>query len=405
MPKNRLFPEILEKGLSVRDGKGNLPYEDAVLDFSNADAVRWYREKIAGLLRLGVGAIKVDFGEAAPLTGLYASGRSGFYEHNLYPLRYNRTSWPRSRARSPATDIIWARSAWAGSQRYPVHWGGDAGKMDVGMAATLRGGLSLGLSGFTFWSHDIGGFLGDKAEEVYRRWVPFGMLSSHSRSHGTAAQGAVGVQPRVPRRLPPGGGAEYRLMPYIYAQARDASERGLPMVRALFVEYPDDPGLLAGGGRVPARLRHPGGAAARGGHDRARGLPAARASGSTTRRGRSYAGGWQQIAAGALPVVALVREGAVIPHTSWRNRRRRWTGPRWTWSSSAAMPHRSAGPRHPARRQRAAPVGAGAARAWLRAGERSPRRTRALGDAGAHRRASLRLRGSTCEPRHRGLAV
>jgi alpha-D-xyloside xylohydrolase len=90
-PKNSLFPEIVEKRLAVKDGKGNLPYEDAVLDFTNPATVQWYQEKIAGLLRMGVGAIKVDFGEAAPLTGIYANGRSGFYEHNLYPLRYNKT--------------------------------------------------------------------------------------------------------------------------------------------------------------------------------------------------------------------------------------------------------------------------------------------------------------------------
>ena len=90
VPNNRLFPEILEKGLYVKDGKGNLPYEDAVLDFSNPETVRWYQDNLAAVLRMGVGAIKADFGESAPQTGIYASGRSGFYEHNLYPLRYNK---------------------------------------------------------------------------------------------------------------------------------------------------------------------------------------------------------------------------------------------------------------------------------------------------------------------------
>ena len=147
----------MEKGLAVRDAKGNLPYDDAVLDFSNPATVSWYQEKIAGLLRLGVGAIKVDFGEAAPLNGLYASGRTGFYEHNLYPLRYNRAVAEITQ-QVTGESIIWARSAWAGSQRYPLHWGGDAGNSDTAMLSTLRGGLSLGLSGFSFWSHDIGGF-------------------------------------------------------------------------------------------------------------------------------------------------------------------------------------------------------------------------------------------------------
>ena len=136
MPKNKLFPEILEKGLFVRDAKGNLPEEDAILDFSNPATVTWYQEKIAKLLRMGVGAIKVDFGEAAPHNGLYASGRTGFYEHNLYPLRYNKTVADITR-KVTGENIIWARSAWAGSQRYPLHWGGDAENTDNGMAGDI----------------------------------------------------------------------------------------------------------------------------------------------------------------------------------------------------------------------------------------------------------------------------
>jgi alpha-D-xyloside xylohydrolase len=155
VPQNSLFPEILAKGLAVKDAKGNLPYEDAVLDFTNPATVAWYQDKIASLLKMGVGAIKVDFGEAAPLTGVYANGRTGFYEHNLYPLRYNQAVADITR-KVTGENIIWARSAWAGSQRYPLHWGGDAGNTDTGMAAELRGGLSFGLSGFSFWSHDIG---------------------------------------------------------------------------------------------------------------------------------------------------------------------------------------------------------------------------------------------------------
>lgn len=312
VPKNRLFPEILEKGLFVRDGKGRLPYEDAVLDFSNPDTIRWYRDKIANLLRLGVGAIKVDFGEAAPQEGIYASGRSGFYEHNLYPLRYNRVVAEVTKEVT-GENIIWARSAWAGSQRYPIHWGGDAGKMDIGMAATLRGGLSLGLSGFTFWSHDIGGFFGGKAEDVYRRWVPFGMLTSHTRSHGTPPKEPWEFSSDFLAAYRRGAELKYRLMPYVYAQAKHSSERGLPMVRALFVEYPEDPGAwlvedeyLFGQDILVAPLLETGTTG------RAVYLPAGKWIDYQT--GKAYPGGWHQIAAGALPVVMLVREGAALPH-------------------------------------------------------------------------------------------
>jgi alpha-D-xyloside xylohydrolase len=312
VPKNRLFPEIVEKGLAVRDGKGGLPYDDAVLDFSNPETVRWYRDKIANLLRMGVGAIKVDFGEAAPLMGLYASGRSGFYEHNLYPLRYNRTVADVTREVS-GENIIWARSAWAGSQRYPIHWGGDAGKLDVGMAATLRGGLSLGLSGFTFWSHDMGGFFGGKAEELYRRWVPFGMLSSHTRSHGLPPKEPWEFGPAFMDDYRRAAELKYRLMPYVYAQARDSSQRGLPMLRALFVEYPEDAGswqvedeYLFGSDLLVAPLLEAGESG------RAVYLPPGRWIDYQTFR--PYAGGWHRIAAGPIPVVLLVREGAAVPH-------------------------------------------------------------------------------------------
>ena len=312
VPKNTLFPEIVSRGLFVKDAGGNLPYEDAVLDFSNPEAVKWYQEKIAALLKMGVGAIKVDFGEAAPLTGVYASGRTGFHEHNLYPLRYNQAVAEITRQVS-GESIIWARSAWAGSQRYPLHWGGDSGTLDQSMLSQLRGGLSLGLSGFTFWSHDIGGFGARTPEDLYRRWLPFGLLSSHSRCHG--------MPPKEPweygeaftdvfRRT---AELKYRLMPYVYAQAKDSADRGLPMVRALFVEYPGDPGswgiedeYLFGRDVLVAPLFETG----------ATGRPVYLPPGRWIdyQSSRAYAGGWHTIEAGAIPVVMLVREGAALPH-------------------------------------------------------------------------------------------
>jgi alpha-D-xyloside xylohydrolase len=311
VPKNRLFPEIVEKGLAVRDMKGNLPYDDAVLDFSNGGAVSWYREKIRRLLKMGVGAIKVDFGEAAPLEGLYASGRSGFYEHNLYPLRYNKVVADLTREIS-GENIIWARSAWAGSQRYPIHWGGDPAVSDIGIASTLRGGLSLGLSGFTFWSHDIGGFAGRTPEDVYRRWLPFGMLSSHTRAHGIPPKEPWEYGEDFVAAFRRAAELRYRLMPYIYAQAKTASERGLPMLRALFIEYPDDAGAwsvedeyLFGSDLLVAPLLE-GGTTAR---------PVYLPPGDWIdyQTGKSYSGGWHTIVAGPIPVVLLVRDGAAIP--------------------------------------------------------------------------------------------
>ena len=312
VPKNKLFDEIIEKGLFVKNNKGNLPYEDAVLDFSNPNTVDWYQNKIAGLLKLGVGAIKVDFGEAAPANGIYASGRTGFYEHNLYPLRYNKTVAEITKEIT-GENIIWARSTWAGSQRYPVHWGGDAANTNTAMAATLRAGLSFGLSGFTFWSHDIGGFVLKTPEEIYRRWLPFGVLTSHSRTHGAPPKepweyGKVFNDAfRLSTEL------KYKLMPYIYAQAKHSSENGLPMMRALFVEFPDDPGswlidneYLFGSDLLVAPLLESNT------FDRDVYLP--KGKWIDYQSGEVYSGGWHHIEAGQIPIILLVREGTIIPH-------------------------------------------------------------------------------------------
>jgi len=311
-PQNRLFPEIVDQGLAVLDPRGHLPYEDAVLDFTNPATVEWYKRKITGLLELGVGAIKVDFGEAAPMNGQYASGRTGWYEHNLYPLLYNRAV-AEITLEITGESIIWARSSWAGSQRYPLHWGGDAANSDVGMAATLRGGLSLGLSGFTFWSHDIGGFTTRTPEELYRRWLPFGMLSSHSRSHGAPPKEPWEYGPEFTEAFRQATELRYRLMPYLWAQAKDSSERGLPMLRALLIEYPDDPGswlvedqYLLGSDILVAPLMESGSSR------RDVYLPPGEWVDYQTRR--AYAGGWHVIEAGEIPVVMLVRADAAIPH-------------------------------------------------------------------------------------------
>ena len=196
-------------------------------------ALQWMVD--AGIAR------KVDFGEGTPLTGQYASGRTGWYEHNLYPFRYNKAVAEITKEVS-GEDVIWARSAWAGSQRYPLHWGGDAENTDSAMAAELRGGLSLGLSGFTYWSHDVGGFVARASEDLYLRWLAFGVLTSHSRCHGTTPKEPWEYGERAMKEFRRTVELKYQLMPYVYAQAKDSSERGLPMLRALFVEYPDDPG-------------------------------------------------------------------------------------------------------------------------------------------------------------------
>lgn len=310
-PKNRLFKDIIDKGLNVRNANGGMPYEDAVLDFSNPEAVKWYQGHIAHLLNQGVSTIKCDFGEAAPMNGQYHSGKTGLYEHNLYPLRYNKALWEVVN-RETGEGIIWARSAWAGSQRYALHWGGDAATTNTGMLGDLRGGISFGLSGFSFWSHDMGGFVTASPEDVYRRWLPFGFLSSHSRAHGAPPTEPWLIGEDFTKAFREAAELKYRLMPYVYAQAKDCSNRGLPMVRALFIEFPDDPGAwnvedeyMFGSQILVAPLLESG-------TERTCYLPKGKWIDYQT--GKVYDGGYQTIAAGKIPCVILVRDGSLIPH-------------------------------------------------------------------------------------------
>lgn len=309
-PANRLFKELCNNKLAVVNADGVLPAEDAVLDFSNPQTVAWYQEKLKALFQQGVSAIKADFGEAAPVSGAYHSGRSGFYEHNLYPLRYNKAVYDAAKE-AGGEAVIWARSAWAGSQRYPVHWGGDTENTDMGMLSVLRGGLSLGMSGFSYWSHDIGGFVRRTPEELYSRWMFMGIFTSHMRCHGAVPKEPWAFSDHFLALFRRQMQYRYRLMPYIMGQAIKCSESGHPMMRAMFLEFPDDPGCYAietqymfGDDILVAPLFT---------KDRERMvyLPAGVWMDLFSRR--FYKSGWSKIQAGELEGIALVKEGTVIP--------------------------------------------------------------------------------------------
>lgn len=310
-PKNPLYRELHAKGYFVENRSGAAAAEDGVLDFTNPEAVDWYERQLQRLLEMSVGAIKVDFGEDAPLHGFYANGRTGWHERNLFPLRYNRVVSDLTK-RVTGECIIWARSAWAGSQRYPLHWGGDAENTDSAMAPSLSAGLSLGLCGFTFWSHDAGGFVGSPERERYARWLAMAALGSHARCHG--------APPREPwaydeefvdlfRRIVE---MRYRLLPYLVSQGAISSEHGAPMIRPLFLEHPHDPTswtvedeYLLGADVLVAPLFAETTA-------REAYLPPGCWVDYQTGQ-RLEGGGWRRLEAAELPVIVLVREGTLLP--------------------------------------------------------------------------------------------
>lgn len=248
--RSPLFPEAAEAGYLVRRPDGEVWQWDmwvagmGLVDFTNPDARAWFAAKVRTLLDQGIDAVKTDFGERIPTDVVWHDGSDPALMHNYYSYLYNRTVFEVLREhRGEAEAVLFARSATVGGQQFPVHWGGDCESTYVSMAESLRGGLSLGLGGFGFWSHDIGGFEGTPSAALFKRWVAFGLLSSHSRLHGSDSyrvpwafdEEAVQVTRDFAR-------LKNTLMPYLWAAAVDAHERGLPVMRAMLLEFPDDLG-------------------------------------------------------------------------------------------------------------------------------------------------------------------
>ncbi|GAB2967363.1 alpha-xylosidase [Actinotalea caeni] len=248
--RSHLFEEGARLGYLVRRPNGDVWQWDmwqagmALVDFTNPDAWRWFQDKLEVLLDQGVDTLKTDFGERVPTDVVWHDGSDPERMHNYYAQLYNRCVFElleRRRGRGEA--VLFARAATAGGQQFPVHWGGDCESTFVAMAESLRGGLSLALSGFGFWSHDIGGFEGTPDAEVFKRWLAFGLLSSHSRLHGSNSyrvpwafdEEAVSVT-RTFARL------KNTLMPYLAAAGLEASRDGVPVMRPMLLEFPDDRG-------------------------------------------------------------------------------------------------------------------------------------------------------------------
>ncbi|TFD90649.1 alpha-xylosidase [Cryobacterium lactosi] len=253
-----IFAEAAAAGYLVKRANGDVWQWDfwqagmGLVDFTNPAAVTWFQNKLRGLFAQGVDAIKTDFGERIPTDVVWHDGSSADVMHNLYSQLYNKAVFEvLQEHRGEGDAVLFARSATVGGQMQPVHWGGDNSSSYESMAETLRGGLSLAFSGFGYWSHDIGGFEGMPDPAVFKRWLAFGLLSSHSRLHGSTSyrvpwlfddgreepgQSAVDVT-RVFTKL------KLALMPYLFQVGLEAHASGAPFMRPMQLEFPDDPAV------------------------------------------------------------------------------------------------------------------------------------------------------------------
>lgn len=249
--KSRLFDEGMKNGYFIKKTNGDIWQWDkwqagmAIVDFTNPDAISWYQGYLKELLSQGVDVFKTDFGERIPSKGVkFFDGSDPKKMHNYYTLLYNKVVTETiADVKGEKEALVFARSATVGSQCYPVHWGGDSSSNYSSMAETLRSGLSFGMSGFGYWSHDISGFEASATPDLYRRWTQFGLLSSHSRYHGSTTYKVPWLYgEKSVENTKKYTNLKLKLLPYLMAMSNEVHYHGTPILRSMVLEFPDDPG-------------------------------------------------------------------------------------------------------------------------------------------------------------------
>jgi alpha-D-xyloside xylohydrolase len=314
------YAEAKQKGYLVKTTAGGIARLEfglaaGIIDFTNPQAKAWWQSKLVDLLRKGAAVFKVDFGDRVPENALFANGRTGREMHNLFVHLYAQAVFEAT-AQVKGEGVVWRRPGYIGTQRYPGCWAGDTQVTWEGMAGALRGGLSAAFTGDSFWSHDIGGFVGQKPpDELYIRWVQFGMLSPFSRFHGTTPREPWFYGDPAMEVVRHYAQLRYALMPYLLAYGRESADTGLPLLRPMVLEFPKEPRIdtiddqyLLGPDLLVAPVMQPGA------RSRVIYLPKGQWW-SFDRPGVVLTGpGYREVEAPLERVPLYVRAGALIPH-------------------------------------------------------------------------------------------
>lgn len=250
---NDSFFECVKNGYLIKNTDGevyinqlglNPMLQGACIDFTNPQAVSWWQEKIQDLVKIGVNGFNTDFGEQIPDDAIFYNGLTGREMHNIYPRIYNEITFEAMQINQPG--MLLARSGWHGSQKLSAIWAGDQTSdfsLVSGLRSAIIAGITSGISGFPYWACDIGGYFGTPTDEIYMRWTQFGAFSPVMMIHGAGLREPWAFSDKTLSVYREFAQLHTDLFPYIHTYAKEASLTGIPIMRAMALEFPEDPGI------------------------------------------------------------------------------------------------------------------------------------------------------------------